>query len=306
MTPPDFLFRVEPDFVKTRLDIFLARKLPQFSRSQIQKWVRGGHVLLNGLKTSPADQIPQGATLQVRIPPEELSVMPEKIPIKILHEDGQILVIDKPAGMVTHPAAGNYTGTLANAAAHHLETKRRKNIPKGLRPGIVHRLDKATSGVLVIAKNTRTMAQLSKQFETRSVEKVYRAVVIGKVASKEGEIVGAIGKDFDKHRMRVTPSGRYAKTDFKVLKRFPSHTYVEVYPKTGRTHQIRVHLAKIGHPVLGDPVYSGNSAPPQRMMLHAFRLSIDHPAARKRLTFTAPIPKDFQKVLDQLNQKEYC
>ena len=307
---PDFTYEVGRGDTPIRLDMFLAQKMGKFSRSQIQKWIRKGHVLLDGKPTDPSEKVAPGQDVRVYIPAEELSLVAEKIPLDILFEDSEILVVNKASGMVTHPARGNYTGTLANAVAHHLE---RGLTPKGsdpiplrnprpqLRPGIVHRLDKDTSGVLVIAKNRKTLDFLSKQFEKRTVEKVYRAVVQGVVTSKKGEIVGSIGKDYDRLCMAVTSGGRYARTDFKVLKKFPGHTYLEVYPKTGRTHQIRVHLAKIGHPVLGDHIYSDIKVEAPRLMLHAYSLSFQHPTTKKKVSFKASLPADFRRSLDGLS-----
>jgi len=218
-------------------------------------------------------------------------------------------VVDKPAGQVTHPAAKNFTGTLLNAVAHYLNRspsllwgKRVRH--KGLRPGIVHRLDRETSGVIVVAKDAKSLEILSRQFEKRTVEKTYKVIVCGAVESKKGEITGAVGKDLSGRKMTVTAGGRFAKTDFKVLKKSSVYTYLEAYPRTGRTHQIRVHLEKIGHPVLGDPLYSKTSQKFPKMMLHAWKLEIDHPKTGKRLTFTAPLPEDFKKTLKRLMRKK--
>ncbi len=313
---PDQVLTVPQALPEARLDQYLVGALSQFSRSQIQKWINGGHILVAGKTSSPALTLLGGEEISVTIPEEETSVVPEKIPLNILFEDRWILVVNKPSGMVTHPAAKNFTGTLLNAVAYHIKNpapmrgKGKEALKKGdrlrLRPGIVHRLDKDTSGVLVIAKDTKTLGFLSKQFEERTAAKVYRAVVWGVLEHKSGEIVGAISKDFESMRMKVSPSGRYARTDFKILKLFPHHSYIEAYPKTGRTHQIRVHLAKIGHPVLGDTIYADTLKKTtrregtSRMMLHAYKLSITHPESKKIVTFTAPLPKDFEKVLKSL------
>jgi 23S rRNA pseudouridine1911/1915/1917 synthase len=277
------------------VDIYIAQTLPEFSRSLVKRWIRQGYILVEGQKTEPAREVTGGEDIQITIPPEELSVLPEPLPIEILYEDAQVLAVDKPAGQVTHPAAKNFTGTLLNAVVHYLQKK-----GAGLRPGIVHRLDKETSGVIIIAKDAKSLELLSRQFEKRTVEKIYRVVVCGAVESKKGEITGAIDKDISGRKMTVSPGGRFAQTDFKVLKKSGIYTYLEAYPRTGRTHQIRVHLAKIGHPVLGDPLYSKTSQEFPRMMLHAWRLEIDHPKTGQRLTLTAPLPKDFQKVLKVL------
>ncbi len=292
MTPSTFL--VPEGTPPARLDQYLVGTLEGHSRNQIQKWIRSGHILVNGKDTEPSQELLGGEEIHVTIPAEQVSVVPEKISLDVLYEDRWILAVNKPAGMVTHPAAKNYTGTLLNAAAYHL-----KKLSKGprLRPGLVHRLDKETSGILVLAKDTQSLNILSKQFEQREVEKVYRALVTGKLEQKKGEIVGSIGKDFEKMRMTVSSAGRYARTDYKIVKSFKTETYVEAYPKTGRTHQIRVHFAKIGHPVAGDPIYSEDASKFPRMMLHAYRLTFTHPKTKKRMTLEAPLPKDFLKVM---------
>lgn len=292
---PDRVLTVAEGGTPARVDIYIAQTLPEFSRSLVKRWIRQGYILVEGQKTEPAREVTGGENIQITIPPEELSVLPEPLPIEILYEDAQVLAVDKPAGQVTHPAAKNFTGTLLNAVVHYLQKK-----GAGLRPGIVHRLDKETSGVIIIAKDAKSLELLSRQFEKRTVEKIYRVVVCGAVESKKGEITGAIDKDISGRKMTVSPGGRFAQTDFKVLKKSGIYTYLEAYPRTGRTHQIRVHLAKIGHPVLGDPLYSKTSQEFPRMMLHAWRLEIDHPKTGQRLTLTAPLPKDFQKVLKVL------
>lgn len=320
MTAPDHILTVPEGVSSARLDAYIAQTLPEFSRSRVQRWIRQGHILIQGKLTEPAREIAGGEEIQITIPPEELTVLPEPLPIKIIYEDAYVLAVDKPAGQVTHPAAKNFTGTLLNAVAHYLKTSPRPSPLRGegvrkegeaksggLRPGVAHRLDRETSGVLIIAKDAKSLEILSRQFEKRTVGKTYRVVVCGAVEAKRGEITGAVGKDIGGRKMAVTPGGRFAKTDFKVLKKSGKYTYLEAYPKTGRTHQIRVHLAKIGHPVLGDPLYSKTSEEfpridgQSRMMLHAWRLEINHPKTGKRLCLTAPLPEDYQKILKKLN-----
>ena len=306
------VFTVEEGDKDKRLDQFVRERLKEVSRSRIQKWIHSGAVLCGGARTAPAHPVAPGETVSVRVPEEESRVAPEPIPLEILYEDASVLAVDKPAGLVTHPGTGNRTGTLVNAVAHHLaETAlpvRAESDPMArLRPGVVHRLDRETSGVILIAKNRRALDRLSAQFEKREIEKVYHAIVCGSVAPESGEVEGAIGKGYRSPHMEVTPTGRFSKTDFKVLRRFPRHTYLEVYPKTGRTHQIRVHLAQIGHPVLGDKIYGlrvqkecGETA--DRQMLHAHRIAFKHPDTGKRMELVAPIPADFREALERLKK----
>ena len=297
---PDHVLTVPEGTPPARLDAYLAGVYSEYSRSRLQRWIRQGHVLVLGQRAEPAREINPGEEISITVPPEETSVLPQSLPLDILYEDAHVLAVCKPSGQVTHPAARNFTGTLLNAAVHHLkEGGGRKG--KGLRPGVVHRLDRETSGVLVIAKDAKSLEILSRQFEKRTVEKIYRAVVCGRMEHKKGEIVGAVGKDSSGSKMAVTTSGKYARTDFKLLENKDDFAYLEAYPKTGRTHQIRVHLAKIGHPVLGDPLYSNPAKDAPRMMLHAWRLTFTHPKTNKSMTLTAPLPEDFQKALKKLN-----
>lgn len=327
MNQEPIILKVSPENKKLRLDQFLKNNLSNFSRSQIQKWIKKGHILCNGSTVSPSHTLNGQETISVTIPEEEISILPENIPLTTIYEDQFIFVINKPAGMVTHPAKGNFRGTLANAAAYHLLKKNdppplqkqknaKKNVPTqeekkdqlNLRCGIIHRLDKDTSGVLVIAKNSSAMQGLLDQFREREVLKVYRTIVCGKMKTKRGEIQGSIGKDFRSKKMTISSAGRFAQTDFKVLKSVHNYTYLEVYPKTGRTHQIRVHLSKIGFPVLGDKMYCSEPVPNvetlsfdvPRQMLHAYQIEIRHPNTKKQMRFTAPLPDDFIQILKKL------
>lgn len=285
-----------------RLDLFLKNQLPEFSRSQIQKWIKKGAVSCDGQKTRGAMLLKNDMNIKIDIPEEEVDLIAEEIPLEILYEDADMLAVQKPAGMVTHPAAGHPRGTLANAIWHYLQKQNLKHKldARDRRPGIVHRLDRDTSGILLVAKSTRIQEALASQFREREIRKTYRVLVAGKLSVKEGEIEGAIGKENDSARMAVLSTGKYSKTDFRVLKVFRNATYVEVYPKTGRTHQIRVHLEKIGHPVLGDVLYGETSGLCKRHMLHAYQIEFTHPRTRKKLTLKAPLPKDFQGVLKKL------
>lgn len=302
-TKMKFEFRVGKKDEKKRLDIFLKMRMEEFSRNQIQKWIASGKVLRNGAVSHPAQKLSFGDLLSVFPPEEEITAVGEKLPLEILYEDEVLLAVNKPSGMVTHPAKGNFRGTLTNAVVYHLRNSPaalKKLEQNPLRPGIVHRLDKETSGVLLIAKNRFALENLADQFRARTVKKVYRAVVEGKVPFEKGEIDGAIGWDPKKRKMVVTPAGRPAVSSFRVLKKFSDSTYLEVLPVTGRTHQIRVHLARIGHPVLGDSVYGNKREEVPRLMLHALAISVFHPQTKKRMTFSAPLPKDFTTILSKM------
>ncbi|MBI2915944.1 MAG: RluA family pseudouridine synthase [Elusimicrobia bacterium] len=290
------------------MDQFLKENLETFSRNQIQKWIAGGHILCDDKPVPSSHALKEGETILGALPEEEISILPELIPLDILHEDRSILAVHKPAGMVTHPAVGNFRGTLANGIAYHLKKSKNKGnrdakdpIPSRL--GLAHRLDRDTSGVIVIAKSAAALENLSRQFRDRTVEKVYRAIVCGQVSVQSGQIDGAIEQGYRSRKMVLSASGKSSRTDFKVLKRFPHHTYLEVFPKTGRTHQIRVHLSQIGYPVLGDKLYGTITDTTGRQMLHAYQLTIRHPATKKKMVFTAPLPEDFQKILKSLSDK---
>ena len=294
---PELDFIVPESGAGSRLDRFLKGRSPDFSRNRIQGWIRTGAVTLNGKRAAPSDRLREGDRVAGSVPPEETRLIPHDLDLDILHEDRHILAVNKPAGLITHPARGRALGTLANALAHHLS-----GLPGDpWRPGIVHRLDKDTSGVLIVAKTPQSLERLGRQFEKREVKKTYRALVSGNPGSDRGEIEGPIGRASGSLRMGITPAGRYARTDFKVLKRFSGRSYLEVTPLTGRTHQIRVHLAGIGHPVLGDPLYSKDPGAAPRLMLHAWRIRFRHPATDRPVQFTAPLPKDFLATLKNLS-----
>lgn len=301
---PEFEFVVESKDEKKRLDIFVKMQMKDFSRTQIQGWIYSGKILRNGAVSHPSQKILSGDHISVFVPEEEITAIGEELPLEILYEDEVLLVVNKPSGMVTHPAKGNFRGTLTNAVVYHLQKSapcaRKEWGEKNLRPGIVHRLDKETSGVLLIAKNRFALENLADQFRSRTVKKVYRALVEGKVSYAQGEIQAAIGLDPKKRKMAVTSAGRAAKTSFRVLKKFSDSTYLEVVPLTGRTHQIRLHLAKIGYPVIGDGLYGKKREGVPRLMLHALSISVFHPKTKRRMTFSAPLPKDFTTVLKRM------
>ncbi|NWF93810.1 MAG: RluA family pseudouridine synthase [Syntrophaceae bacterium] len=301
-----------------RLDQFLSEADLNLSRSQIKKLIDAGSILLNQRPTKPGVRVKPGDRVSGIIPqPRPLDVKPEPFPLNILYEDPSIIVVDKPPGMVVHPAAGNPSGTLVNALLHHC--KDLGGINGTLRPGIVHRLDKDTSGVMVVAKDDQAYHQLTKQFKNRTVEKVYLAIAYGQFSKDEGLIDSPIGRHpSERKRMSTrTKKGRMAITRWKVIERFYGFTLLEVFPETGRTHQIRVHFSSTGHPLLGDPVYGRKGRPGSihdpflkecvarmnRQALHAHRLGFDHPRTGERVRFISPIPQDMNEVLERLRSR---
>src|SRR6266478_8591120 len=252
---------VPKDDAKLRLDRVLAKQLPEYSRSRLQQLILAGFVRVNGITTRPSHLVRAGDKIELTEPPvEKIENQPEPIPLEILFEDKDLIVINKPAGLVVHPGAGHHSGTLVNALLHHCPTL--SGIGGKERPGIVHRLDKETSGCLVIAKNDQAHRRLSIQFAARTVEKIYLALVTGKLRKTAGVIEERIGRHpVDRQRMSVTSSrGRAAKTEYRVVSSSDKMSLVECQLHTGRTHQIRVHLHHLGHPVLGDKVYAPKSA----------------------------------------------
>lgn len=289
-----------------RLDVFLSAQPDNPSRSNIQKMILEGNVLVNGqikrsnYKLRPADNI--AMTYQ---PPQEIEAVPENIPLDILYEDSDIIVVNKARGMVVHPAAGVYTGTLVNALLYHCGDEL-SGINGKIRPGIVHRLDKDTSGVMVVAKNDFAHNSLAKQIGSKTAVKEYVALVHGNITEEKGIIEANIGRHpVDRKKMAVvTSGGKPATTVFHVLERFKNCTYVKCRLLTGRTHQIRVHMAYIGHPLIGDPKYcnSKNKFDIQGQALHSLSLTLIHPRTNQEMTFSAPIPQDMQKLLKYFRQ----
>ena len=282
-----------------RLDRFLADQLPRFSRSRLQQLIRTGAITVNGKAMRPRDAARKGDTIQIREPaPEKTDIRPQPIPLKVLFEDDDLIVVNKPPGLVVHPGAGHREHTLVNALLHHCLSL--SGIGGQERPGIVHRLDKETSGCLVVAKNDETHRELSAQFSARTVRKIYLALVAGKLRKASGSIEEKIGRHpVHRQRMSVTSRrGREAKTDYRVLEATGELSLVQCELHSGRTHQIRVHLHHIGHPVLGDKVYGAkNAGGHPRQMLHAWKLGFQHPRTDEWKCFEAALPDDFKETM---------
>ena len=305
-------FVVENSLPHTRLDAFLRTKFPAISRSTLQRLIAETHIRINGQPTKATHAPHAGEMISIHWPEAKTATaLPEKIPLEILFEDKHLLVLNKPPGIVVHPSAGHDEHTLVNALLHYCAGEL-SGIGGVARPGIVHRLDKETSGCLVVAKTDAAHAALAEQFAGRSMEKIYQALVVGVVARDSGEIRAAIARHpTERKRMAVTTAarGRDCWTSYEVLMRFAAATHVACTLHTGRTHQIRVHLTHLGHSVIGDEVYgvkpnkkfseqTGVTAP--RQMLHASKITFTHPKTAKRMTCEAPLPKDFRAVLKQL------
>jgi len=288
-------FVVSKDGAQLRLDRFLARQLPDYSRSRLQQLIRTGFVRLNGATTRPRQLVRSGDKVQLTEPPlEKIENQPEAIPLEILFEDNDLIVINKPAGLVVHPGAGHRQHTLVNALLSHCTTL--SGIGGKERPGIVHRLDKETSGCLVVAKNDEAHRELSRQFAERVVEKTYLALVAGKLRKRAGVIEEKIGRHpVHRQRMSVSSSrGRPAKTEYRVVRSGNQASLVECRLHSGRTHQVRVHLHHLGHPVLGDKVYATRAAKDfPRQMLHAWKLGFRHPGTGDWKSLEASLPNDF-------------
>ncbi len=289
-----------------RIDRYLAKQKPELSRSMIQKLIEDHAVLVNQKPVRTSYQIRKQDQITIQIPEvKESNMKAQDIPIDIIYEDQDILVVNKPKGMVVHPANGNPDGTLVNAIMAKCKDGL-SGIGGELRPGIVHRLDKDTSGLLIVAKNDQAHIKMSEQIKNREVKKIYIALVKGIVKENEATIQMPIGRSQqDRKKMAVRKDGKEAVTHFKVLKRYLHNTLLELKIDTGRTHQIRVHMAQIGHPVVGDMVYSKgkNEFGVEGQMLHAKRLEFMHPITGKKLILEAPLPKYFEEILQKLDKE---
>jgi 23S rRNA pseudouridine1911/1915/1917 synthase len=281
-----------------RLDVYLAEREPELSRSQLKRLVVEGNVLLNGAFPKAGSRVRPGDLVSVTVPqPRPTEVVPEEIPLEVVYQDGEMLVVDKPAGLTVHPAPGHPSGTLVNALLALCPDL--KGIGGEIRPGIVHRLDKDTSGLMMVAKSGPAHSSLSEQIKDRAVRKGYTAMVLGRVTLDEGRIDAPIGRDpRNRKRMAAAPGGRGAVTAYRVMRRYGRHTLLEVSPETGRTHQIRVHLAHIGHPLLGDSVYGGRSKLLPRQFLHAHLLGMRHPSSGEYLEFRSNLPEDLERAIE--------
>lgn len=290
-----------------RLDLYIAKEKPELSRTMIQKLIENGNILVNDSKKKLSYKVGINDIITIEMPEvKEVNLKPQEIPIEVVYEDNDIIVVNKPKGLVVHPANGNPDGTLVNAIMAICKDSL-SGIGGELRPGIVHRLDKDTSGLLIIAKNDKAHIAMSNQIKNREVKKIYIALVRGVVKEDEATIDMPIGRSTkDRKKMAITKNGKQAITHFKVLKRYPKYTLLEIKIDTGRTHQIRVHMAEIGHPVVGDMVYSNgkNDFGIEGQMLHAKSLDFKHPITGKQMHLTAELPEYFKKVIEELDRLE--
>ena len=307
-------FTVDSENVGTRLDAYLATAL-DVSRSTAERLLEQGNVSVTGGNAVKNYRLRGGEQISVTLPdPVPAEAQPEDIPLDIVYEDEDIVVVNKPSGMVVHPAAGNESGTLVNALLHHCRGTL-SGVGGVERPGIVHRIDKDTSGLLVVAKHDRAHNALAEQLKTHTVSRVYEAITVGNLREDRGTVHAAIGRHpVDRKRMAITRregEGKDAITHYEVVERFGSFTHVRCVLETGRTHQIRVHMASLGHPLLGDPVYGGNGTRFETQhrklisgqCLHAGKLSLLHPRTGEQMTFYAPLPTEFSALLDILRKE---
>lgn len=305
---------------RKRIDVYLARQIENATRTKVQHAIEEGLVSVNGKTIKPSYHLQPGDVIDVVLPrPPRPEAVPENIPLDILYEDDVLLVVNKPAGMVTHPAYGHYSGTLVNALLYHCQHL--SNVNTALRPGIVHRLDKDTTGLLVVAKTDAAHHFLARQFSAHTIEREYWAIVWGTFRSQKGTIEAKLGRSKkDRKKVTVAEDGKHAITDYEVLDSWHMLSLLRLHLRTGRTHQIRVHLAHIGHPVFGDPTYGGRSATwggttgkrsqeaanllklLQRQALHAKTLGFVHPLTHKRMKFESELPADMKTVLDFLQK----
>ncbi len=308
--PPKLTARIPPAEGGQRLDRVLAELFPDYSRSRLSQWIKAGWVRVDGRRLSPSNRVIGGEWVEVEVQPEsEERWEAQPIPLAIRYEDEALLVIDKPAGLVVHPAAGNPDGTLLNALLHHAP-----ELAEVPRAGIVHRLDKDTSGLLVVARTITSHRHLVEQLQARTVKREYRAVVHGSVIAG-GTVDAPIGRHrVDRKRMAVTAQGKPAITHYRVVQRYRAHTLLDVRLESGRTHQIRVHMAHIRHPLVGDPVYGGRLRVPagcdgtlvealrtfRRQALHAGRLGLIHPVTGEAMEWCSPMPDDMVRLIDAL------
>lgn len=300
-------FKVEEPEVGFRLDKYLFEKLSEFSfsRSFLQRLIKENFVFVDEKTEKSNYKLKLGQSIEVTVPePEETEIVPEDIPLDILYEDSDLLIVNKPKNMVVHPSAGHYSGTLVNAVMYHCKDSL-SGINGEIRPGIVHRIDKDTTGSLIICKNDETHIAIAEQIKVHSVKRIYRGIVSGHVRETEGTVEGDIGRHpTDRKKMAIVSGGRHAVTHYRVLAQFANASYMEFKLETGRTHQIRVHMASIGHPLLGDTVY-GNQKNPyhlQGQALHAMMIGFIHPGTGEYMEVSAPLPEYFQELIQRLDK----
>ena len=303
---PEKLILVTKQYHNTRIDKVISDDLAEdsISRSYIQKLIKDGLVLVNDKAVKSNYKVSEGEKILINIPePETLDLIAEDIPLDIIYEDEDVLIINKPKGMVVHPSAGHNSGTLVNACLFHCKDKL-SEINGVLRPGIVHRIDMNTTGSLIVCKNNNSHNYIADQLAIHSITRIYRGIVLGVIKEENGRIDAPISRHkTDRKKMAINPDGKDARTNYKVLKRFKNYTYVEFSLETGRTHQIRVHMASIGHPLLGDEVYGPSKCPIKGLTgqtLHAMTIGFIHPTTKKYVEFQAPIPEYFQELLKKL------
>lgn len=303
MNEEKIVLEIASEMEEERIDKVLAQCMDTLSRSFLQKLLKDGKVSVNGKAVKANYKVKENDRVEFCIPPAvEPEIEPENIPLSVLYEDEDVLVVDKPKGMVVHPAAGHYSGTLVNAVMYHCKDNL-SGINGVLRPGIVHRIDMDTTGSILICKNDRAHNDIAAQLKDHSICRRYRAIVCGVIKEDEGTVCGPIGRDKkDRKKMAVTPDGKEAVTHFRVLERFKQHTYIECQLETGRTHQIRVHMASKGHPLLGDEVYGKASSKYkcQGQCLHAMILGFVHPVSGQYIETSAPLPDYFKHLLEIL------
>ncbi len=288
----------------SRADQFLAQEIPGLSRAMAQKLLAQGEVTCQGKPLNKKDQIKAGQEILVTLPaPEPIEAQPEDIPLDIRYQDKDVVVVNKPVGMVVHPAPGHWEGTLVNALLHHCGSTL-SGIGGALRPGIVHRIDRDTSGLLIVAKDDRAHASLTAQLQDRTLSRVYEAITQGRLREESGTVDAPLGRHpVHRKKMAVSPQGKEAVTHYQVLEEFSSHAHVECRLQTGRTHQIRVHMASLGHPLLGDRVYGQKPYPGLvGQWLHARELTFVSPSSGEKITVTADLPPEFQVILEKLRR----
>ena len=302
-----YTFFIDKETQSTRIDLVLSLLLSETSRSFIQKLIEGGRLTINGqLCTSKKYKVSEGDVVEITVPePEKLVIEEENIPLDIVYEDDDVLVVNKPRGMVVHPAVGNYTGTLVNAVMYHCKD-RLSSINGVIRPGIVHRIDKDTSGLLMIAKNNKAHESLSRQLAAHTITRKYTALVYNNFSEEEGTVDAPLGRDPKNRLRRAVPreNSKRAVTHWRVLERFGKYTLIEAQLETGRTHQIRVHMAYINHPLVGDMLYGPKKQTlfQDGQLLHAGVLGFVHPSTGEYMEFSRPLPEEFQQVIERLRR----